>query len=156
MSSDRNLRFSPSFTHSSLVDWDMSSDRNCNSLLKPLSNSLVDWDMSSDRNWNVVIERAVPSLVDWDMSSDRNQTVTVLYDDLSLVDWDMSSDRRRWLDWRFAPVKPTPAPRRAVYQVTIHSVSITIYCYLNSCLRPNLLVFGLNLQVPIRFVDGTP
>ena len=34
----------------------------------------------------------------------------------SLVDWDMSSGRRRWLDRRFAPVKPTPAPRRDVYQ----------------------------------------
>ena len=134
----------------------MSSDRNVLPDAAKREFSLVDWDMSSDRNLIRSFATAFLSLVDWDMSSDRNPDTDTDTDTDSLVDWDMSSDRRRWLDWRFAPVKPTPAPRRAVYQVTIHSVSIAIYYYLHNCLRPNLLVFGLNLQVPICFVDGTP
>ena len=52
------------------------------------------------------------SLVDWNMSSDRNKHRTGITSRFSLVDWNMSSDRRRWPDWRFAPVRPTPAPRR--------------------------------------------
>ena len=85
-------------------------------MLKRFMCSLVDWDMSSDRNTGEQAEASAPSLVDWDMSSDRNSFAPVVVKLRSLVDWDMSSDRRHWLDERFAPVKPMPAPRRAVYQ----------------------------------------
>ena len=78
--------------------------------------SLVDWDMSSGRNPGAASTPCTVSLVDWDMSSGRNTGEVLDVLNASLVDWDMSSGRRRWLDRRFAPVKPTPAPRRDVYQ----------------------------------------
>ena len=94
----------------------MSSDRNPIAIATLSAGSLVDWDMSSDRNLSRVNLNPIASLVDWDMSSDRNTTGEIVPIVKSLVDWDMSSDRRHWFDERFAPVKPMPAPRRAVYQ----------------------------------------
>ena len=95
----------------------MSSDRNIPALTARVTASLVDWDMSSDRNSAGVSFSRFASLVDWDMSSDRNGLSAYCTSPDSLVDWDMSSDRRLWLDRRYAPVKPKPAPRRGVYQV---------------------------------------